>query len=161
MGPRPSAGNYVWLFGGHDASGPVGAVQRGTLGLEAAEGLPENPDEGKLVQWGISDAANLPAARDDPAAWAVNGILYVAGGDDGTGPQRELYWAPPTADGAIAEWKHLDVSDLPYRRRAARRRQRAGCDHRRRADPGWRRRLQPAREHRATGAVLPPRPGSA
>ena len=56
---------------------------------------------------------NLPAPRDDPAAWSVQGILYVAGGDDGTGPQTELYWAPPTADGAISEWKHLDQSDLP------------------------------------------------
>jgi hypothetical protein len=113
-GAATVAGNYVWLFAGHDANGPVGAVQRGTLGLEAAEGFPENPDEGKLVQWGISDTANMPAARDDPAAWAAQGALYVAGGDDGSGPQNELYWATPTADGAISEWKHLDVSDLPY-----------------------------------------------
>jgi hypothetical protein len=107
------AGNYVWVFGGHDATGPVGTVQRGTLGLAAAAGLPENPDEGKLVDWAINDAVNLPVARDDPAAWSVQGVLYVAGGADATGLQQELYWAIPTADGSIAEWKHLDVSDLP------------------------------------------------
>jgi hypothetical protein len=112
-GTAAVAGDFVWLFGGHDANGPVATVQRGTLGLAAAEGLPENPDQGKLVQWGVTPSANLPAPRDDPAAWSVQGVLYVAGGDDGTGPQTELYWAPPTADGAIAEWKHLEQSDLP------------------------------------------------
>ena len=112
-GTAAVAGDFIWLFGGHDANGPVATVQRGTLGLAAAEGLPENPDQGRLVQWGVTPSANLPAPRDDPAAWSVQGILYVAGGDDGTGPQTELYWAPPTADGAISEWKHLDQSDLP------------------------------------------------
>lgn len=106
-------GDFVWLWGGHDAQGPVGAVQRGELGLEAAEGLPENPDTGKVVRWGISDAANLPAARDNAATWAANGALYLVGGADASGPQRELYWATPTTDGTIPEWKHLEASDLP------------------------------------------------
>jgi hypothetical protein len=112
-GAAAVAGDFVWLFGGHDASGPVATVQRGTLGLAAAEGLPEDPDQGKLVQWGVTPSANLPAPRDDPAAWGVQGVLYVAGGDDGSGLQTELYWAPPAADGAISEWKHLEQSDLP------------------------------------------------
>ena len=30
-----------------------------------------------------------------------------------SGPKREFYWAIPTSDGNIPEWKHLDVSDLP------------------------------------------------
>jgi hypothetical protein len=107
-------GDYVWVWGGHDGSGPVGAVQRGSIGLEAAEGLPANPDEGKVVQWAISDAANLPAARDDAAGWSANGILYAVGGSDASGPQRELYWALPTATGDIPEWKRLEQSDLPY-----------------------------------------------
>jgi hypothetical protein len=107
-------GDFVWLWGGHDASGPVGAVQRGSLGLEAAEGLPANPDEGKVVQWAVSDAANLPAARDDAAGWSANGSLYAVGGNDASGAQRELYWAIPDANGDIPEWKHLDQSDLPY-----------------------------------------------
>ena len=106
-------GDYVWLWGGHDTSGPVGAVQRGSIGLEAAAGLPANPDEGKVTQWAINDAANLPTARDDAAGWSANGILYAVGGADASGPQPELYWALPTTSGDIPEWKHLEQSDLP------------------------------------------------
>lgn len=106
-------GDHVWLYGGHDANGPVGAVQRGDIGLEAAEGFPENPDAGKVVGWATSDAANLPAARDDAAGWTANGTLYLVGGADSSGPQTQLYWAIPTSTGDLPEWKHLDVSDLP------------------------------------------------
>ena len=107
-------GDYVWLWGGHDASGPVGGVQRGTIGLKAAAGLPADPDEGKVTQWAISDSANLPEARDNAAAWAASGALYLVGGADANGPRGELYWAIPTADGELSGWKHLPVSDLPF-----------------------------------------------
>jgi len=106
-------GDFVWLWGGRDASGPVGAVQRGVIGAEAAEGLPENPDAGKVVRWDVSNEANLPDARTDAAGWSANGILYHVGGADASGPRTELYWAQPTTAGDIPEWKHLDVSDLP------------------------------------------------
>ncbi len=106
-------GDFAWLFGGRDANGPVATVQRGEFGQAAIEGLPENPEEGKVVAWAINPAANLPAPRADAAAWAVNGALYVAGGSDATGPRKELYWALPSSEGDIAEWKHLEVSDLP------------------------------------------------
>ena len=64
---RPDAlvsviGDFVWLYGGHDEKGPVGANQRGSLGVEAAEGFPANPDQGKLVKWDIDNAWNLPGA---------------------------------------------------------------------------------------------------
>jgi hypothetical protein len=107
-------GDYVWLWGGHDASGPVGAVQRGTIGLAAAEGLPEDPNEGKVVQWAVSDSANLPAARDNAATWSANGALYLVGGEDGSGPQGQLFWTIPSTEGDITGWQHLDVSDLPF-----------------------------------------------
>ena len=106
-------GDFVWLYGGHDASGPVGAVQRGSIGIEAAAGFPENPDAGKVVRWDVNDAANLPGARDDAAGWSANGALYLLGGADATGPRTELYWSEPTSTGDINEWKHLPVSDLP------------------------------------------------
>jgi N-acetylneuraminic acid mutarotase len=106
-------GDYVWLYGGHDENGPVGAVQRGRLGLEAAEGLEPNPDEGKVVGWDISNDVNLPGARDDPAGWSANGALYLVGGADNDGLRTELYWTTPTNDGNIPEWKHLAASDLP------------------------------------------------
>jgi hypothetical protein len=106
-------GDFVWLFGGHDENGPVGAVQRGDLGLAAEAGFPANPEEGKVIQWGVNNAANLPTARDDAAGWTANAALYLVGGlgPDET-PQRETYWAIPTAAGDIPEWKRLEVSDL-------------------------------------------------
>ncbi len=107
-------GDFVWLYGGHDENGPVGANQRGSLGLEAAEGFPANPDQGKLVKWDIDNAWNLPGARDDAAGWTANGTIYSVGGKDGQGDRRELYWSIPGNDGTIPEWKHLDASDMPY-----------------------------------------------
>ncbi len=107
-------GDYVWVWGGHDGAGPVGAVQRGSIGLPAAAGLPANPDEGKVVQWAVTDTANLPVARDDAATWTASGALYLVGGADAEGPKGELYWAIPTTTGDLLEWKHLTQSDLPF-----------------------------------------------
>ena len=106
-------GDYLWLYGGSDANGPVGAVQRGIFGQAAVEGLPENPNEGKLIRWDISNQANLPVARTDFSGWAANGAIYLAGGTDGSGPKPQVYWAVPTTAGDITEWKHLDAMDLP------------------------------------------------
>jgi N-acetylneuraminic acid mutarotase len=107
-------GDFVWLFGGRDANGPVATVQRGEFGAKAAPGLAANPDEGKLARWGVSPSADLPVARTNAIGWAANGALYLAGGDDGKGvPQRGLFWAIPDAKGDLTEWKHLDSSDLP------------------------------------------------
>ncbi len=107
-------GDHVWLYGGHDANGPVATVQRGDLGLEAAEGFPENPDQGKVIAWAVSATANLPAPRDDAAGWTANAALYNVGGIGPDGEaQRETYWAVPDVNGNIPEWKRLEVSDLP------------------------------------------------
>lgn len=107
-------GDYVWLYGGSDANGPVGAVQRAEFGRPAIEGLPDNPDEGKVIRWAVNNDANLPAARTEASGWSANGAIYLVGGEDASGaPQSQLYWAIPTTEGEIPEWKHLDVSDLP------------------------------------------------
>jgi hypothetical protein len=106
-------GDYVWLWGGHDASGPIGTVQRGTIGLAAPRGFPENETEGRVEQWNTKTEINLPAARDDAAGWAANGAIYSVGGADAAGPQREVFWATPPSDGETLEWKHLEQSDLP------------------------------------------------
>ena len=112
-GNAAALGDVVVLWGGHDANGPVARVQIGEVGLEAAEGLPDNPDEGKLVQWRTNDTISMPAPRDDAAGWSANGTIYAVGGTDGGAPQPELYWAIPNADGTVIEWKHLEQSDLP------------------------------------------------
>lgn len=106
-------GDYVWLYSGSDANGPVGAVQRAEFGRPAIEGLPINPDAGKVIRWALNNAANLPVARTDASGWSANGAIYLVGGSDGTAPQSQLYWAIPTTDGQIPDWKHLNVSDLP------------------------------------------------
>jgi hypothetical protein len=106
-------GDYLWLYGGSDANGPTGAVQRGAFGQKAAEGLPDNPDAGKLIRWDVNNAANLPVARTNASGWGANGAIYLAGGNDGTGPKSEVYWAVPTSVGDITEWKHIASSDLP------------------------------------------------
>ena len=106
-------GNYVWLYGGSDANGPVGAVQRAEFGLPALAGLPANPSAGKVVRWAVSNSANLPVARTNASGWSANGTIYLVGGSDGKAPQSQLYWAIPTTDGNIPEWFHLDASDLP------------------------------------------------
>ena len=106
-------GDYVWLYGGSDANGPVGAVQRAEFGRPAIEGLPDNPDAGKVIRWAVNNAANLPVARSDASGWTANGALYLVGGNDASGPKSQLYWAIPTTDGNIPEWLHLAASDLP------------------------------------------------
>jgi Kelch motif len=106
-------GDYVWLYGGTDAKGPVGAVQRGAFGKPAVAGLPANPDAGKVIHWDVNNSANLPVARTNASGWGSNGAIYLAGGDDGSGPKSQVYWAIPTSTGDLTEWKHLDVGDLP------------------------------------------------
>ena len=109
-------GDYLWLYGGSDATGPVGAVQRGSLDVPPTTATPgPNPVPAPLqvLQWAIGDAYNLPGARSDAAGFAANGTLYVVGGADGSGARRELYWSVPNGDGTLPGWKHLDRTDLP------------------------------------------------
>jgi hypothetical protein len=109
-------GDYIWLFGGSDAAGPVGAVQRGTLDIPATAETPApdaKPVPLQVLRWAVGDAYNLPEARTAAAGFAANGALYVAGGNDGTGVRNELYWAVPSGDGTISAWKHLAETDLP------------------------------------------------
>ena len=104
-------GDYIWVYGGTDAEGrATGAVQRGRAGT--------GDQEGQIVEWGVREVGNLPDARTDAAGWVANGIVYLAGGQDGSGtPRGEVYWAVPTEDTALGEivneWHHLPQSDLP------------------------------------------------
>ncbi len=108
-------GDYVWVWGGTNANGPSGGVQRGDIGIPKTVETPA-PDAVavplQLLQWAVSDAANMPP-RSAAAGFTANGALYVVGGNDGSGPRSELYWTVPDAKGGIDEWKHLDQTDIP------------------------------------------------
>ena len=109
-------GDFVWVWGGQDANGPTGAVQRGDLlapPLTATPGPNPVVNPLQLRRWAVANAYNLPSARNASAGFAANGGLYVVGGDDGRGPQNQVYWTVPNGDGTLPGWKHLDATDLP------------------------------------------------
>jgi hypothetical protein len=112
-------GPFLWVYGGADATGVTGYVQRAdygpTPGPTAAPGAPPaSPAPEIVIRWATLDAANLPAARAGGAGFAANGALYYVGGSDGTSARRELYWALPDSDGNLpGGWHHLDATDLP------------------------------------------------
>jgi len=118
------SGEFIWVYGGTDAKGPVGAVQRGFFGTTttpdatppptAAPGASAAPVVAAVQQWAISNAVNLPAARTSAAGFTSNGTLYLVGGSDGTAPKSEMYWAIPDTAGNLSDgWHHLDTDDLP------------------------------------------------
>jgi hypothetical protein len=99
-------GDYLWVYGGTSATGPMKTVQRGEFGT--------GTESTTLKRFGVAGGTtDLPEARTDAAGFAANGALYLVGGSDGTKPRSELYWAVPNSSGNIPEWKHLPVSDLP------------------------------------------------
>jgi hypothetical protein len=109
-------GDYAMVWGGTDANGPSGAVQRGAIGTPKTDATPAPNAVAvplQVLQWAVADKYNLPHARTAAAGFAANGTMYVVGGSDGTSPQRQLYWAVPNGDGSIPGWKHLDQTDLP------------------------------------------------
>ncbi len=119
-------GTFLWLFGGSDANGAVGGVQRAQFGeivsedehgaVATATPAPsgEVPSGETVGAWAVSDSANLPAARTAASGFAANGALYLVGGSDGTAASPELYWALPDATGNLpGGWRHLDATDLP------------------------------------------------
>jgi hypothetical protein len=121
------SGSFVWVYGGTDANGVTGAVQRASYGkpgtspaaspgASSAAAAPAAsaaavPDA--ILQWAVLNAANA-VPRTTFASFTANGALYIVGGSDGNGPRSETYWAVPDANGNIPDgWLHLPVSDLP------------------------------------------------
>ena len=125
------SGTFVWVYGGTDANGPSGAVQRasfgqptaggGTTASPAASGAVTNPAPAasaapvpdQVLQWGTSNAVNV-APRANAAGFSANGAIYLVGGSDGSSARPEVYWAVPDATGNLpGGWSHLPVMDLP------------------------------------------------
>ncbi len=111
-------GTFLWVYGGSDASGATGYVQRADYGpapgptAEPGE-PPASPAPEIVVRWATLDAANLPAARTGGAGFVANGALYYVGGSDGTTAHKELYWALPDSTGNLpGGWRHLAATDL-------------------------------------------------
>jgi N-acetylneuraminic acid mutarotase len=130
-------GTFVWVYGGTDANGPSGAVQRGDFGVPgsapaasgaapAASGAASSggaaapspagsaaPVPSVVLKWTVDNALNV-APRTGAAGFTANGSIYVVGGNDGTNSRSEVYWATPDANGNLpGGWLHLPVSDLP------------------------------------------------
>ena len=104
-------GDYIWVYGGRNATGPTSTVQRGAVSTTAGDTL------GDVTAF-ATGFANLPAPRANASGWAANGAIYIVGGADATGTKRELYWATPAAGGTgqgdvVPEWRHLSQTDLP------------------------------------------------
>ena len=100
-------GDYIYLVGGSNASGPVATVQVGTLGGPGT--VPANPNQ-MNSPWKYSAQTNLPGPRTNLSGFTSNGTIYIQGGSDGTnllslhavgGPQHQRR-DPPVAD-AVAD----------------------------------------------------------
>ena len=108
VAPQPDAtavvvGDFVWLYGGQrrERSGRHGPARR-VRPAGGRKGCPRTRTRARSIRWDVNDAANLPVARTNAAGWSANGAIYLAGGNDGSGPKSEVYWAVPTTDGRPA-----------------------------------------------------------
>lgn len=102
-------GDVIFVIGGKSTAGtPVATVQQGLVGGPNATAA----DPNVVTTWRASAQTNLPAPRTGVSAFTVNGGIYVQGGDDGTGPRTETWWATPDAGGVIPVWHHLPETDL-------------------------------------------------
>jgi N-acetylneuraminic acid mutarotase len=104
-------GDFLFVYGGQDANGPTNAVFRGSVSKDKAT-------LGQVTQWATptgqaATRIDLPAPRAHAGAWSANAGLYLVGGADANGPQPQLYWTVPDAQGEINGWQHLDATDLP------------------------------------------------
>ena len=111
-GSAVHVGDVIFLVGGSNAAGPVATVQQGLVGGDEAHPAPADNPNAITAQWRASAQTNLPAPRTNLAAFTVNGGIYVQGGNDGSGPRAETWWATPDADGIIPQWNHLPQTDL-------------------------------------------------
>ncbi len=105
-------GDVIFVVGGSNAAGPVATVQQGLVGGDAEHPAPADDPNVISAQWRASARTNLPGPRTDLAAFTVNGAIYAQGGNDGSGPRAETWWATPDANGVIPQWNHLAQTDL-------------------------------------------------
>ena len=108
-------GDFVWLYGGRDANGPVGDGPARRVRPARRRGPPENPDEGKVVALGHQRRARTcPGRAPTPPLGASTARSTSPAATTGPAPARELYWAVP-----IERRRHRRV-EAPRRQRPAR-----------------------------------------
>ncbi len=168
-------GTFLWVYGGSDANGAVGGVQRAQFGEIATEeeeggGVAPSPtpapsgegDSGEAVgQWSVQDAFNLPGARTSASGFAANGALYLVGVVGRHGSQARAVLGAPGRDGQPARRLAPPRNDRPAAGSRERGRRGQRLD---RLPARWRRGLRCRDElvpgqPRPRGAVLPARPG--
>jgi hypothetical protein len=120
-------GDSIYVWGGHDASGPAAAVLRGDIAVAppvatghsapavnpnaAAQG---DAEIGTIYLWdGGPQGGNLPTPRDGAAMWSANGTLYVAGGTVDGVATTSVLWAAPVAATGVTSWTTIELSNLP------------------------------------------------
>ncbi len=103
-------GDIIFIIGGRNASGePVATVQQGLVG----SGPNVTPEDPNLIEsWRASEQTNLPIGRANMAGFTANGVIYIQGGADASGPRTETWWATPDAEGVIGAWHRLTQLDL-------------------------------------------------
>jgi len=116
-------GDSIYVWGGHDASGPAAEAVRGDIAVAPAVGGHSapvvNPDQGDaeigtIYRWdGGPQEGNLPTPRDGAALWSANGTLYVAGGTIDGAATSSVLWAAPVAATGVTKWTSVELSNLP------------------------------------------------
>ena len=101
-------GDVVFLVGGSNAKGPSLAVQQAVLGGPTATVA----DPNIVSEVRVSEQTNLPEARTNLSGFTANGVIYIQGGADATGPRAETWWTSPDANGVITAWNRLRELDL-------------------------------------------------
>ena len=109
-GVAAHVGDIIFVIGGRNAAGePVASVQQGLVG----GGPHVTAEDPNLIEaWRTHEQTNLPVVRTNMAGFTANGVIYVQGGADASGPRTETWWATPDAEGVIGEWHTLSQLDL-------------------------------------------------
>ena len=80
-------GDYLWLYGGSDAKARSARSSAAYSARRPRKDCPRTPTKARSIRWDVNNAANLPVARTNASGWGANGALYLAGGNDGSGPK--------------------------------------------------------------------------
>ncbi len=95
--------NRVYVMGGFDGTTTRNTVYRATVNAD-----------GSLSAW-TQDAGLLPESLLHSAATAVNGFIYMVGGERAAPPpSKHGYYTHPNADGSLAAWSPTPDLPAPY-----------------------------------------------